>query len=247
MSYGGAPLGSALYGQNYRVRGTVKFDAASSSPYEAALSTYNWNHTVRVASNRILLVGVGIFATGSVTGITYNGVALTKIRSDVSGIYRSELWQLIAPATGTNSVAVTLSASLTSIAAAVSYFNADQTAIDANNGANGTNTPASASITAVVGSCRVVGVMASASASGVTSASGQNPRTTASGALGTLASDDYADLAAAGSKTLTWNGLGALDAWAVSLATVRPPQSVASTYVPYDVQHSAPFQAVMAM
>ncbi len=210
------------YGPVGAVWTTVVFDAASTSAYESALSTYNWNHTVANSLNRILIVGVSVFANGSVSSITYAGTAMTFLRSDTNGIYRSELWYLYAPATGTNSVAVTLSASLTSIANAQSYYNAHQKALDANNGANGTNTPASGSITTVTAYDTVVGNLAAQTASGITSASGQYSRTSSAGALGTGASDDFGDVVTPGSKTFTWNGLGVTDSWAVSLVALKP-------------------------
>lgn len=210
----------------------VVFDNATTSGYEAALSTYSWSHRVGTGiTNRALIVGVSIFATGSVTGVTYNGVAMTFVRSDTNGIYRSEIWQLVAPATGSNTVAVTLNASLTSIANAQSYANVDQTTpIDANNGANGTNTPAAGSVTPVTAKTRVVANLAAASASGVTSATGQAPRTNNSGAIGTGASDDKGIIDVAASTTLTWNGLGVTDSWGVSLVALRPVSLVAQLY-----------------
>lgn len=210
--------------------GTIVFDSAVSSGYEASLSTYNFNITIASQANRTLVVGVAIFAAGTVTGITAGGVAMTFVRSDTNGVYRSELWRLFAPATGVVNVVVTLSTSLTSIANAQSYYNTDQTALDANNGGNGTNNPASASVTTVANYCTVVGNLATAKASGVTSASGQTSRTINQGALGTNASDDFGDVVPAGSKTLTWNGIGVVDSWAVSLISLRPPQSIVSAF-----------------
>lgn len=202
---------------------TVVFDAASASGYEASLSTYNWSHTTTTRPNRYLVVGVSIFATGTVTSITYGSDSLSFVRSDTNGVYRSEIWVLKKPTTGTNTVTVNLSASLTSIANAQTYYNASQTGNpDANNGANGTNTPAAASITTVANLDTVVGNLAAQTASGVTSAVLQNPRTENNGALGTGFSDDFGDVSPAGSKTLTWNGLGALDSWAISLIALKP-------------------------
>lgn len=66
-----------------------------------------------MGSNRILFVGVTISQTGStvtVTGITYNGVALTQVNTSAASTNRrADLWYLIAPATGANNVIVTLS------------------------------------------------------------------------------------------------------------------------------------------
>ena len=120
----------------------VAFDATSNSGYQTAAS-YNWSHTCS-GSNRILIVGVSMLSVvgSSVSSITYNGVALTKIRSDasVSGAVRTELWRLVNPATGANTVAVTLSAALDSISGAQSFTGVNQTSpIEVNAGASATN------------------------------------------------------------------------------------------------------------
>lgn len=202
---------------------TITFDFASSSGYEPSLSTYSWNHTVINKNNRILVVGVGIFAVGSVTSVKFNGVDLTFLRADTGSIYRSELWYLIAPAVGTYQVTVTLNASLTSIANAQSYYSVDQSnPIDAHNGNNGTNSPASASVVSIVDKDMVIGNLVAQTASGIVSAGGQNSRTTNNGALGTDASDDKGIVTPPGSTTLSWTGMGALDAWAVSLVALTP-------------------------
>src|SRR5882672_4805105 len=90
----------------------IEFDAASNSGYKTASASYSWNHTC-AGNNRCLLVGISMLsvAGSSVSGITYNSVSLTKIRSQasVSGAVRAELWKLDAPAIGTHSIAVTLS------------------------------------------------------------------------------------------------------------------------------------------
>lgn len=206
--------------------GPVYFDNSSTSTYEAALSTYSWNHTVGTNSNRLLTVGVSIFATGSVTGITYGGVALTKLRSDDTGVYRSEIWYLIAPASGTASVAVTLSASLTSIAGAASWWNVDQTnPFSANAGGTGTNTPASAAVTPGSTLNRVFGNLAAQTATGITDQIRQAPHYNSAGALGTQIGAELGVILTAASTTIQWNGLGAIDSWAVSVAAIQPPQA----------------------
>lgn len=207
-------------------RTTVVFDAASASGYEAALNTYNWSHTTTTQANRTLLVFVAVFASGTVSSVTYNSVNLTFVNADSNGVYRIECWRLFAPATGANSVVVTLSGSLTSIASAQTYYNSDQSALDASTTNNGTNTPASKALMTVADLCTVVGGLAAQTASGVTSATTQNNRTANQGALGTHRSDDFGDVTPAGSKTFTWNNLGALDSWAISLVSLRPPQVV---------------------
>jgi hypothetical protein len=92
-----------------------------SSPQVDAVSTdttigsgFTISHTTS-GSNRLMLVGVSMTKeTGgvpSVTTLTYNGVSLTLVgtqsTSDNKG--RIEIWQLIAPATGTHDVVGNLS------------------------------------------------------------------------------------------------------------------------------------------
>lgn len=202
--------------------GPVYFDNVSSSGYEASLSTYNWTHVIGTNSNRGLIVSVGIFAAGTVSGIDVSGQAMTFVRSDTNGIYRSEIWRLVAPASGSVTITVTLSASLTSIAGAVSWWNVDQTNfIDANAGANGTNDPASASITPNVNNVRIYGNLAAQTASGLRDQIGQALKFRSEGALGTDAGAEKGIILTPASTTLQWNGLGALDSWAVSLVSIK--------------------------
>lgn len=67
-------------------------------------------------SDRVLLVFVGYYdRTQSVTAITYGGVALTLRRryENGSAAATQEVWRLIAPASGTADIAVTMSGSST--------------------------------------------------------------------------------------------------------------------------------------
>ena len=74
------------------------------TPYDTTV-TYTYAHTVS-GSNRILWVGACTHTTKTITGVTYNGVSMTKATDKTSGAYIS-LWYLIAPDTGTNNVVVT--------------------------------------------------------------------------------------------------------------------------------------------
>ncbi len=201
----------------------VTFDATSSSGYQASLSTYTWNHTVANQSNRFLEVSVGIFALGNVTSVTFNNKNLTFVRADVNGVYRSEIWRMVAPDVGTLAVVVNLNVSLTSIGNAQSYYNVDQDEpINIEQGNTGTNTPATGSITPEADSCMLLANLVASTASGITSAGGQTSRTANNGALGTDASDEQGVVTPISSKTFTWNNLGALDSWAVSVIAIQP-------------------------
>jgi hypothetical protein len=113
---------------------TVAIDAASSSPTTNSVSSKTWSHTVS-GSNRLLLVMVQWNQPNNsemVTSVTYGGVALTQVGSNViaggSGLDRcTALFRLIAPATGTANIVVTMSAACTFFANGVSFTGVDQT------------------------------------------------------------------------------------------------------------------------
>src|SRR3990172_7287936 len=81
-------------------------------------SSLSWSQTCDAGAD---FLGVGTAARGAtaanrpVTGITYNSVALTKIRADDDGTeeHSTELWRLLSPTTGSAlTVAVTFTGSL---------------------------------------------------------------------------------------------------------------------------------------
>lgn len=108
----------------------VAFDAVSNSGYQAAQSTYSWNHTC-AGSKRYLRVAIGLLTPGesNVSSVVYGGVYLSKRYtsdgSSGSNIHVEE-WHLVEPPTGTHSVVVTLASSLNTISAAESLTGVDQ-------------------------------------------------------------------------------------------------------------------------
>jgi hypothetical protein len=145
------------------IHSSIGFDATSNSGDKGSVSSYSWSHTC-TGSNLLLACGVTIVNASdlTVTTVTYNSVALTPIRSDVKQgannyYYRSTILYLIAPATGSNTVAVTLSGTAYySVGGVVSYTGAKQSGQpDANNGANGTGTAVSVDVTTVADNCWV--------------------------------------------------------------------------------------------
>ena len=127
------------------VQKNATFDAATTTTITGT-NTATFSHTICTLDNRILLVFTGSeddtdSTDGVVTGITYGGVVLTKIRHDQINIVgvscnRIEAWYLVAPATGANNVIVSFTGNVTGgIIAALSYYNINPTSpINANNG-----------------------------------------------------------------------------------------------------------------
>lgn len=196
----------------------LNFDAASNSGYKTASGSYNWSHTC-TGTERCLVVGVAMLsvAGSSVSGITYNGVALTRIGfvASVSGAIRSELWRLIAPATGAHSIAVTLSASLDSAACASSFTGVNQTTpTEAANTASATNVgaaDATVDVTTLTDNDLVIDMVAT-SDTAITVGSGQTQRGNVTGTLGSGAMSTEAK-ASHGAVTMSWTAVGALATW----------------------------------
>lgn len=109
---------------------SMALDATSSKEQDAS-NTATWSHTC-TGSNLVLGVVTANYDSGGdtdgvVTGVTYNGVALTKASDAVyAGLGMTcSAWYLIGPATGANNIVVTCAGTTDNIkAAAASYSNA---------------------------------------------------------------------------------------------------------------------------
>lgn len=101
------------------IRNKIAVDAGSNSGVKASVSSYSWNHTVGSLTRGILIVGLAMRGGASansdlnVSGVTYNGVSLTKAVTTNSGdspssnTLAADVWYLVNPSSGTNSIAVT--------------------------------------------------------------------------------------------------------------------------------------------
>ena len=103
---------------------------ATSGTDVGAVDNFSFNHTVGSGNEGILIFIYSSRGAIAVSGVTFNGVALTS--GYVTGKFDnflSEFWYLLKPATGTHSIAVTLSTTDNNrhCAGAVSFFNVEQT------------------------------------------------------------------------------------------------------------------------
>jgi hypothetical protein len=100
----------------------IAFDAASSggNTGQASLTVA---HTC-TGTNRILFTFVHSrdFSSDQVTGITYAGVAMTKINEVEQGTQQGVLYYLINPASGANNIIVTMSGAANGIQAASASY-----------------------------------------------------------------------------------------------------------------------------
>lgn len=101
----------------------MAFDAAASST--GGGSPRQWNHTVAVQNDRLLVVGF-VCSSGvgsSVTEVTYNSKPMTRVAFKVNGQHEASIWMLDNPDTGTNQVSVVFNGSSQSGAGvSVSYY-----------------------------------------------------------------------------------------------------------------------------
>lgn len=212
----------------------ITFDAASNSGYQAAASTYSWSHTCS-GSNRFLAVDVSLLSAGStVTGITYNGVALslTGAKSTVTSFGRVECWGLVAPATGSNTIAVALSGSIVSSAEAVSYTGVHQTTpTEAFNSAQATNVGAADATVTITTVADQDWVHAAIATSDSSITAGQTSRNNVTGAGGSGANEDTGPLSASTGQVMTYTGVGALATWAIAGYAIRPITASGGTHI----------------
>ncbi len=210
---GGAPPGGDCSGT-----GTIATDAVAcfsnndclSPSFSGTASSATWNFTV-TGSNPVLLVYVTLYngSAPTVTGITYNSVALTKVDSITAALegnnQDTEMWVLKAPSTGTHSIVASFSGTIDFYAAgAESYTGVNQTS-PINAHSTGQNTSAGTSFSQAVTStggnnCWITGIMWDRSAT-----PGSGAGTTLRGEFGGYGSFANSNATVtAGSHSLAW-------------------------------------------
>ncbi len=97
------------------VPSTIKFDAASSDSNEAG-TTLSWYHTIGSSNNRLLVVGLASKDSGVgdmvVNSVTYGSASMTlvtgsSITEGNNSKIKTELYYLLSPASGTNTITAT--------------------------------------------------------------------------------------------------------------------------------------------
>jgi hypothetical protein len=93
---------------------TVGNTASTDSTVSTSISL-----TMGAGANRLLLVGVARRSLTDTSGITWNGVAMTKLGQDEANTSGCELWYLVNPDIGSHTVAITLGVHFIGIAMAL--------------------------------------------------------------------------------------------------------------------------------
>lgn len=110
------------------LKAQVTVDAVSTAVTGAAVNTNSltWSHTVS-GTNKLLIVTCAADG-GTVTGVTYGGVALTKSDAISStSLTRSEIWYLLNPASGTANIVWSHSSNEGLVGCGISFNGVNQT------------------------------------------------------------------------------------------------------------------------
>lgn len=165
----------------------------------------------------------------SVTGITYNGVALTFVRRDIQGggNVASEVWILVAPATGGAFDVVVnfnIAGNVGGVVAARSITGARQSAQpDANNGASGATLAPTVTVTTVASDCIVLDSLAwffLGADDGIPGA-GQTEQFDLSSATSAHGAGSSEGAASPGAVTMSWT-IGDATGWALAAVSYAP-------------------------
>ncbi len=171
---------------------------------------------IATGSNLLLIVATSYSnSTDSVTGVTWNGVAMTtngSLKSAFEGTaYDCKIWYLYGAASGTHNVVVSQNGASSIYAVAVSYANVFSGAVDNQATAVSTNATFTQSLTPNANNCWV---LMGGNCSGGNSTAGANTTNRISTAPGMFFCDNNANVPTPASTTLNeanggghWSGV----------------------------------------
>lgn len=213
------------------------FDAASNASGSGA-GPFTFSHTTS-GSDRVMWIGISYYHPSvTISAVTYNAVAATLVplASADNGDYHARLYYLIAPATGSNTVSVSVSGSVYSLGVGVTTV----------TGANQT-TPYGTAVTATGNdSTPTVNVLAASDElaidtlciihSGTLSVgSSQTSRWNAITSNGFIKYAGSTE-AGAGTTTMSWSNTTA-QTWALVAVAIKPVAAGGGSTVPVFVHH----------
>jgi hypothetical protein len=212
----------------------ITFNALSSSATGNKTNRISWSHGVGTGTNRLLAVCTQardtVAGDVAVTTVTAKGFPLKKIRADqrTSGAIsiRTELWYLVNPDVGTQTITVTWQGALSDygVGSATSYFGVNQVApIDAQAGRGSSGTTLSTVITTVANHALITDCAIGIASGGLTMRAGQTTRVDrlTTGTVNGVGVSTVNDKVVAGSETMDWTQASATD-WVLSAVSLRP-------------------------
>ena len=226
----------------------ITFDATSNSDgITPSSNQVSFTHTIGAGSNTMLVVA-GLARDGTVTGVTYNSIALTKEidRNSANALY-SSLWTLAAPSAGSNSVVVTFNTNPTyGCAIACSFFGVaqssyvDDTDATETTGADPSSLPA---LTTTTDGCAVIDALATNETVADATMNAETNRVERAKFLAELQTREVAastivTKSPAGSVTMGWNLSANGNSSYVGLA-IKPAAEAGGSSLPFVMQLGA--------
>lgn len=143
------------------------FDNAADMGSSSSGTFTTGNFTVGAGSNRIVLLYThsNLNSAGYITGVTYNGVAMTSTATaqhcNPANPITGTMWYLVAPASGAHAFVISSAGGTNTDALAISYANASQTGVPDSNTVNclgqaGGDALYTVSVTTVAANCVLV-------------------------------------------------------------------------------------------
>lgn len=183
---------------------------ATSNASTASGASLTWSHTVGAQANMIFWAAVAVGGSGTCTGVTYAGAAMTLLTSKAQGTETCYLFYKLAPATGANNAVASFSGTVAGIGLGVSYYNVAQSSTFGTPATNsGTSGNSSNTVTSTVNTQILLDVNF---ANGTSSSPGASQVVETSN---TAVSPFYfGDLGSVGSNySLSWTNAGTVTIW----------------------------------
>lgn len=213
---------SLTYSETGPIGDPIRFDTASNFGGFCIVNC-SFLHTVNPGNDRILIVGINTAGGTGISSVTYDGdQVLTQIRSDDNGgSAHTSLWYLVNPRTGTKTIQITLLGLDRVVAGGISLTGVDQTnPINANNGATGTSSAPSVSITTTTAETWIVDVVGTSGGS-MTAGDGQVEQWE-DAMLTTVAAGSIELTSSSGTYAMEWTNSAGSRNWAISTAALKP-------------------------
>lgn len=202
----------------------IAFDAATGKTDTA--SPVSWSHTTTASADRLMVITIQGPTSDTVTGVTYNGVAATRLLlyTGSTGQYHY-VYGLIAPDSGAHNVEVSHSGTLQHWAQSATYTGVNQVALPTIFGGAtnpGTATSLTLTLTSVVDNSWMV--MGSGVQRAPTASTGSTQRTNSGGDNSGKLFDSNGAITPAGNKSMavTFSSIAA-NGMASSGVIIEPP------------------------
>lgn len=211
----------------------------ANSGTQGAVASYSYNHTCNTGSNTCLVVVV-VGDSSVISTVKYATVTMTQGANLLSVTSYATIFYLVAPATGTNSVLVTMtSATGKSAAASVDFFGVDQVAPkDSSGTVTAVNVSATASCTVVNANAYIVAGLMISNPSLTLTLTGTNTPTSImdidDAGIGEHVAAQYNGPNATGAHASTWT-LSGTRLWVEAAMALKPSytyQQLESIYQP---------------